>query len=115
MAFPGTYNINYYEGDTYEFKIYPKNSVGSTFNLSGYSVQFFIATARGSGATQYECQASISVDSVVTCKIPPGVGRQLTAGTTYYYDVEVRKPADGTVYTLLTGTVSVTADVSGAV
>jgi hypothetical protein len=114
MAFPGTYNINYYEGDTYEFKIYPKNSIGATFNLSGYSVQFFIATARGSGATQYECQASISVDSVVTCKIPPGVGRQLTAGTTYYYDVEVRKPADGTVYTLLTGTVSVTADVSGA-
>ena len=24
MAFPGTYNINYYEGDTYEFIIYPK-------------------------------------------------------------------------------------------
>jgi hypothetical protein len=115
MAFPGTYNINYYEGDTYEFKIYPKNSIGATFNLSGYSVKFFIATARGSGATQFECQASISTDSVVTCKIPPGVGRQLVAGTSYVYDVEVAKSADGIVYTLLTGTVSVTADVSGAV
>jgi hypothetical protein len=115
MAFPGTYNINYYEGDTYEFKIYPKNSIGATFNLSGYSVKFFIATARGPGATQFECQASISTDSVVTCKIPPGVGRQLTAGTSYVYDVEVAKSSDGIVHTLLTGTVSVTADVSGAV
>jgi len=115
MAFPGTFNINYYQGDTYEFKIYPKNSIGATFDLSGFSVQFFIANSRGASATQFECQASISVDSVITCKIPPGVGRQLTAGTSYVYDVEVRKPADNTIYTLMTGTVSVTADISGAV
>lgn len=114
MAFPGTFNINYYEGDTYEFKVYPKNSVGGVFNLSGYQVQFFIATARGSSATQFECFAEIGTDSTVTCTIPAGVGRQLVAGTSYVYDVEVRKPSTGTVYTLLTGTVSVTADVSGA-
>lgn len=124
MAFPGTLNINYYEGDTYEFKIYPKNSVGGVFNLSGYQVQFFIANGRGQTirvngqdvpVTQYECLAEIDVESTVTCTIPPGVGRQLVQGTNYVYDVEVRKPSTGTVYTLLTGTVTVTADISGAI
>jgi hypothetical protein len=116
MAYPGTYNINYYQGDTYEFKIYPKNSIGAVFNLSdGFSVQFFIATARGAGSTQFECQATIGEDSVITCRIPPGVGRSLTAGISYVYDVEVKKPADSLIYTLLTGTVSVVADITGAV
>jgi hypothetical protein len=123
MAFPGTFNINYYEGDTYEFKVYPKNSVGGVFNLSGYQVQFFIATGRGQTiringedvpVTQFECLAEIGVDSTITCTIPPGVGRQLVAGTSYEYDVEVRKPSTGTIYTVLTGSVSVTADISGA-
>jgi len=116
MAFPGTFNINYYEGDTYEFKIYPKDSVGGTFNLSGFSVKFFIATSRGPGATQFECLATIGPDSVVSCTIPPGVGRDLVAGVPYVYDVEVTKIDTVTkIYTLLTGNISVTADVSGAV
>lgn len=115
MAFPGTFNINYYEGDTYEFKIYPKNSIGGVFELNGYSVKFFIATARGSGATQFECDASISSDSVVTCEIKPAQGRQLVAGTSYVYDVQVANPTTGKTHTLLTGNVSVTADITGAV
>ncbi len=114
MAFPATYNINYYEGDTYEFNIYPKNSDGSAFSLTDFAVAFKIATARGAGATQYECFATIS-NGTVACKIPAGVGRQLTAGTTYVYDVQVTRSSDGTVYTLLTGNVDVTADVVGAV
>lgn len=115
MAFPGNYNISYYQGDTYEFKIYPKNSVGAIFDLTDFQVKFYIGTSRGSTATQYECQATINLDSSVSCKIPPGVGRELNAGTTYVYDVEVRRPADETIYTLLTGNISVTADVSGAI
>lgn len=124
MAFPGTFNINYYKGDTYEFKVYPKNSVGGVFNLSGYAVKFFIANGRGSTVrvngtdvpvTQYECAATIGIDSTISCRIPPGVGRQLSDGVTYVYDVEVRKPADGTIYTVLTGNLTVTADVSGAI
>lgn len=114
MAFPATYNINYYEGDTYEFNIYPKNSDGSAFGLTGFSVAFKIATARGSGATQYECAATIS-NGAILCKIPSGIGRQLTAGTTYVYDVQVTRSSDSTIYTLLTGNISVTADVVGAV
>ena len=115
MAFPGTYNFSYYQGDTYEFKIYPKNSIGGTFDLSNFQVQFYVATSRGSNATQYQCQATINLDSSITCIIPPGVGRSLTAGTNYVYDVEVRRASDNTIHTLLTGTISVTADVSGAI
>jgi hypothetical protein len=117
MAFPGTYNISYYEGDTYEFNIRPKNTDGSEFNLTDYASVFTIATARGAGATQIQCTAEIS-GNTVNCVILPGQGRQLTAGTTYYYDVQVSKTTSAgvlVVHTLLTGTVSVTADVSGAV
>lgn len=114
MAFPGTHNINYYQGDSFDFSITPKNSDGSMFNLSGYSSKFFIANKRGAGATQYECVAGI-FEGQVLCIIPPAVGRQLTPGTTYYYDVEITKASTSTVYTILTGTVSVTADVTGAV
>lgn len=114
MAFPATYNISYYEGDTYEFNIYPKNSDGSAFSLTNFSVAFKIATARGAGATQYECVASIS-NGAVLCKIPAAIGRDLTAGTTYVYDVQVTRSSDNTIYTLLTGNIEVTADVVGAV
>jgi len=36
MAFPGTYNISYYKGDTYEFRIYPKTADGDVFDLTPY-------------------------------------------------------------------------------
>lgn len=50
MAFPGTYNISYYKGDTFEFDVYPKNSSGTAFDLAGYATEsaiFTIAAARG--------------------------------------------------------------------
>lgn len=37
MAFPGTYNISYYKGDTYEFRIYPKTANGDIFDLTPYA------------------------------------------------------------------------------
>jgi hypothetical protein len=115
MAYPGTYNFNYYEGDTYEFNIYPKNSDGSAFDMSNWSAQFWIATQRGNpdGVLRYECSAIID-GSKVACKIPPGKGRELTAGIPYVYDVEIRRTADGATHTLLTGDITVKADVSGA-
>lgn len=117
MAFPGTYNISYYHGDTFEFKIRPKTSDGSEFDLSGFSPLFTIATTRGAGGTQYPCTAEIS-GNTINCLIAPGQGRELTPGTTYYYDVQVSKTTNAgvlVVHTFLNGTVSVTADISGAV
>lgn len=122
MAFPSTFNINYYEGDTYEFKIYPKTSVGGVFTLTPapgqpqfWNSTFTIATARGAGATQFQCNAVIGSDSTISCEITPAQGRTLVAGTSYVYDVQINNTSTGKVFTLLTGTVSVTADVSGAV
>lgn len=52
MAYPGTYDINYYKGDTFEFRIYPKDTSGSTFNLTGYlPPKFKISNIRGGTAT----------------------------------------------------------------
>lgn len=115
MAFPGTYNINYYEGDTYDFIVYPKNASGNTFDLTGYTSTFTIASSVGPSPS-FVVGGSAVIDEAktkVTCKILPAVGRQLVAGTTYYYDVQISNGSE-LVYTLLKGTISVTADVTGA-
>ncbi len=114
MAFPGSYNFNYYRGDTAEFVIRPKNANGSAFDLTGYTSEFFIANQRGSAATQYEAQAVVNATTdIVTCTILPGVGRQLAPGT-YVYDVQITTGAS-VIYTLLTGSITVTDDITGAV
>jgi hypothetical protein len=114
MAFPGTFNINYYQGDLFEFNINPKDSTGAAFNLDGYSVKFFIATERNQAATKFECLAKIE-NNIILCQIPGGVGKTLIAGTTYVYDVQIKKVVSGgpdKIHTLLTGNVSVTADIT---
>jgi hypothetical protein len=114
MAFPGTYNFSYYRGDTNQFVIRPKNASGSSFDLTGYSAQFFIANRRGSTGTQFEAQAVVdTANDLVTCTILPGVGRQLTAGT-FVYDVQITTGA-ANIVTLLTGSITVTDDITGAV
>lgn len=112
MAYPATYNINYYQGDLYEFNIRPKTTNGAEFNLTNYAVKFYVATARGTGATQHECLATIS-GNVITCQIPGSVGKELDATKTYVYDVQIKQ--SGTpdrIYTLLTGNISITPDVT---
>jgi hypothetical protein len=144
MAFPATYDFNYYKGDTFEFRIYPKKNDGTVFNLSQFyipsnfandpddvtdsyalydSAQFTIANVRGSSATNtYRCFARVSDDSTyVQCAIRPSEGIELAAGTEYVYDVEVRKPSGAAgsgqydiIQTLLTGKITVTDQVTGA-
>lgn len=114
MAFPATYNFNYYKGDTYQFVIRPKNSDSSPFIVSGYSAIFTIATARGSGATQYTATATVdTVNNLITCTISATTGATIPAGTSYVYDVQISNSAN-IVHTLLTGTLSVTEQVTGA-
>jgi hypothetical protein len=144
MAFPATYDFNYYKGDTFEFRIYPKKNDGTVFNLSQYyipsnfantpddvtdsyapydSAQFTVANARGSSATEtYRCFARVSDDNTyVQCAIRPSEGIEFVAGTEYVYDVEVRKPSGAAgsgqydiVQTLVTGTITVTDQITGA-
>ena len=121
MAFPGTFNISYYKGDTYEFNVYPKDSTGQPFNLTGYTATFTIANTRGADPeVTFEAYALIPTEATsLSCAILPADAAQLVAGTSYVYDIQVSN-ADPElpyplVYTLLTGTISVTGDVTGAV
>ena len=114
MAFPGTYNFNYYKGDTNEFVIRPKTSNGGAFDLTGYTAEYFIATSRGDSPT-YAVEAQAVVDTgndTVTCTILPGVGGTLDAGT-YVYDVQISN-GPSLIFTLLTGSITVTEQVTGA-
>jgi hypothetical protein len=111
MAFPSTYNFNYYRGDTAEFVIRPKvGSTGQPFELTGYDAAFTIATARGISGSSASAVVNETAD-IVTCTITPTVGRLLPAGT-YVYDVQITNGVQ--IYTLLTGNITVTNDVTGA-
>jgi hypothetical protein len=122
MAFPGTYNINYYKGDTFEFRIYPKDSFGNEFSLTDYQqFRFTISNVLGpqvnDGPTKITINAFAQVKDngkYILCAIAPENGEQLVAGQTYYYDVEIGKIASpyDTVYTLLQGTIAVAEQVT---
>ena len=114
MAFPGTYNFSYYRGDTAEFVVRPKASNGSAYTLTDYDADFTIANRRGSTGSQYTAQAVVDeVNSLVTCTILPTLGRTLAPGS-YVYDVQI-KNGPTQIFTLLTGTITITDDITGAV
>lgn len=121
MAFPGTYNISYYKGDTFEFNIYPKDSTGQPFNLAGYTVTFTIASSRGpSPQISVDAYAIIPPDAAsVRCAILPSDAAQLPSDRIYVYDVQITKEdeelAYPLIYTLLTGNITITSDITGAV
>jgi hypothetical protein len=113
MSFPSTYNFNYYRGDTFEFVVRPKiNATGDAFDLENYDAAFTIATARGSGGTQFNASAVVNETSnIVTCKITPTLGRTIASGI-YVYDIQISNGIN--IYTLLTGIATVTDDITGA-
>lgn len=114
MSFPGLYSFSYYKADTSQFVIRPKNSDGSSFDLTGYTANFFIASARGNNPSfRVEAQAVVNaVNNTVTCTILPGVGGTLNAGV-FVYDVQITS-GPSTVFTLVTGNITVTEQVTGA-
>jgi len=117
MAFPSTYNFSYYRGDTFQFVARPKAANGATFSLDSFSAIFTIANQRGSTGTQYSAEATIdTLTDIVTCTIHPSVGRSLNVGS-YVYDVQITstETSPDTIYTLLTGTITVEDDITGAV
>ncbi len=115
MAFPGELNINYYKGDTYEFNITPKKNDGTAFDLTGYSVKFNISEVRDPASNTIEGRAIIdTLTNTIQCAILPGNGAVMTTGTSYEYDVEIKNTSGSysKVYTILTGTISVTGQVT---
>lgn len=112
MAFPATYNISYYRGDTYTFVINPKNANGTAFNLNGYTGLFLIATQKGN-AEAFVDYGNISLNASaanITCEIPESL-YNILSGASYVYDIEIQNDSASTTYTLLTGTISVSSDV----
>lgn len=116
MAFPGTYNFNYYRGDTFEFIIRPKDANGDSFPLDNFNTAtFIIADKRGPTTTKYTASAVINTaNDIVTCTIGPSVGRNLTTANTWVYDVQISNATLDRVYTILTGNITVTNDITGA-
>jgi hypothetical protein len=115
MAFPGTYNFNYYRGDTFEFIIRPRDAGGSQFLLEGFTAKFTIADRRGPNPVNSYVAVAIvdSVSNTITCKITDALGRSLTPGVTWVYDVEISNVTS--IFTLLNGNITVTDDITGAV
>ena len=114
MAFPGTYNFNYYRGDTFSLIVKPKDANGDPFDLVGYTASFVIANARGASPSLYYSGTAVinTVDDIVTATIPAGTGNNLLPTTSWVYDIQI---TDGSnIYTLLTGTITVTDDVREA-
>jgi hypothetical protein len=122
MAFPGTYNINYYKGDTYEFRIYPKDSNGASFDLTQYgNATFTISNARGSEGVSSKIEALAVITSgnagnYITCTIRPDDSKTMDPTVSYVYDVEITKIATPYNYvnTLLTGSLTVTDQVGNS-
>lgn len=115
MSFPATYNIRYYKGDFYQFIIRPKTSTGDPFPVSDttHNAYFYISSERG-GNSSSTIQGSATIDNGnVVVTILPSVGNQLNQATSYFYDVSIEKKLNNSeLYTLVTGTISVTADIT---
>jgi hypothetical protein len=114
MAFPGTYNFNYYRGDTFEFIINPKDASGAAFSLTGFEGEMTIANKRGTAADVNSYFGTVEKNNTggLICTITPTVGRSLTSGIAWQYDVEIVSATE--IFTLLTGTITVTEDITGA-
>lgn len=121
MAFPGKYDISYYKGDTFEFRIYPKDSSGNAFQFDTFT-QFRFTMSNVLGDTAPVGVTKVEIDGFarnynnqyILCAITPDNGAEMVAGQTYYYDVEIGRIASpyDQIYTLLHGTVSVSEQVT---
>jgi len=119
LSFPGTFNIRYYKGDLYSFTVRPKTSTGAPFPIdsSTHNAFFYISTQRGAILSQTPtivASATIEGGNVVAT-IVPSIGNTLTANVPYFYDVSIqgKPPNNNQIYTLVTGTLSVTFDITG--
>jgi hypothetical protein len=112
MAFPAIYNFDYYRGDSFEFIIFPKNANGTPFDLTPFDTNLFtIATARGTEGEEVGLGNITSSSTSLLCKITPDLGDILSANS-YVYDIQIHNTSASTKYTLVTGNISVTQDVS---
>lgn len=110
---PNEVDMTTVRGDTKKFNISARDSDGQAFDLTGYTMTF---TAK-SDVDSDDAGAEIQVDAVVS-SVSSGVGAfTLVPSDTavaigdYFYDVQISDGASN-VYTLVTGTLTVTQDIT---
>jgi hypothetical protein len=115
MSFPANFNIRYYKGDLYKFVIRPKTSAGDPFPIQDSTHEAYFYASVNRGGNQEDTiilNASIVGGNVEATIFPSDVSR-FNQGNSYFYDVSVAKITDpDEVYTLLTGTISITPDIT---
>jgi hypothetical protein len=115
MSFPANFNIRYYKGDLYQFVVRPKTSAGDPFPISDstHNAFFYASTTRGGQSSNtITLNASIVAGNVVATIQPSDVS-SFNQGNNYFYDVSVQKISDSDeVYTLLTGSLTITPDIT---
>ena len=91
MTFPATYNISYYQGDTYQFIIKPKTSTGDVYTIpsSAYTAKFYIAPTRGgsAGSTIEATATIVSTAFSVNNKVLTSNVATLTTSTNHNFVV----------------------------
>jgi hypothetical protein len=115
LSFPATYNFNYYKGDLFQFVVRPKNADGSNFEISNetHNAYFYISTSRGGPAISTISAAAVIQDGNIRSTIFPSIGNQLSQNVAYFYDISIEKKTNtNELFTLLTGRISVTADIT---
>lgn len=93
----------------------PKNADGSAFDISSqtHNAYFYISTARGGPAINTITAAAVIEDGNIRATIFPSIGNQLNQNIAYFYDVSIERKTDtNQLFTLLTGRISVTADIT---
>lgn len=125
MAFPGTFNISYYRGDTYEFRVYPKTSSGAAFDLTSFSdsqsdhVKFTIASSRGTGSVSPTIFTATLTSGSSEVTLATGSTSQLSVGQKIVLASGTGDFADNVIITSITNStkfvVSANHTASGAV
>lgn len=111
MAVPSTQNLTITRGDTEVLVITMKDSAGNTINITGrtYLAQVRATKDAGSVSASFTCVVTMPLGGQVTCTMSAVSSAALAAGK-YYWDFQ--ETNSGVVSTILSGTVTVLADVT---
>jgi hypothetical protein len=110
---PGKYNPKFYQGDTWQLTISLKDSNGAAFDLNGYSVTSQLRELPGSvdAAIDFTCNVADPATGVIEMIAAPSDTDDVVAGK-YAWDLQIEHTGTGDIYTVLTGTATVTAEVT---
>ena len=111
-ALPVALTLQLYQGDDFSFTIAVTNPDGSAMNLTGYSVSGQIK-AKGSDTTAlatFTCALTNPTGGIITVTLPAAQSLLVTTGAVF--DIQMTSGAPVTITTLVSGTITMTGDVT---